>query len=44
MTAPQERTSLLSGVEWLLADDLRKLAAMLTPAADKCDEIEGMAS
>lgn len=26
---------------WLLPDDLRKFAAMLLAAADKCDEIEG---
>lgn len=29
-------------LSWLLADDLRKLAAMLTAAADKCDEIDGV--
>lgn len=29
---------------WLLADDLRALAAMLLAAADRCDEIEGNAS
>lgn len=29
---------------WLLPDDLRKLAAMLIAAADKCDEIEKAAS
>lgn len=30
-------------LSWLLADDLRKLAAMLNAAADKCDEIDGFA-
>lgn len=29
---------------WLLPDDLRKLAAVLSAAADKCDEIEKAAS
>lgn len=29
-------------LSWLLADDIRKLAAMLTAAADKCDEIDGV--
>ncbi len=31
-----------SDLTWLLADDLRRLAAMLTAAADRCDEIDAL--
>jgi hypothetical protein len=33
-----------AALSWLLPDDLRKLAAMLLAAADKCDEIEAAAT